>query len=463
MPTLTTAEYASRKAAYTAEHGHTITIPGLFDIIKIRTEEPMTALENYWWNHGEHERFSPARLEVVRRQKAARRARFLAMLASPTPAVAQNAGSIMCAIDDSQDAVSTLACIAQLGRKVAPRMLGKLLRGPTGLLLIASDFLNMVQQSAQFCMMPMYGKKDAERLARGSPRPLKMKLKKRMWSTARIPTKSDWIQGLQTTDQVFGFGICLGPIVGLAQDIFYASVRARPGVFVDVRLPIPDVQEWVRTARRVVKSASALFSALWTTDDDDILMWTAAVNLGFQTLMPQQQAWNPLEQLDEIENLQIQAPIPWHTLTLEVIREGPVPLSQCIGWPQTNQRWSTIRDIMEITQENTVINMRAFYQRNNHSFRGWMAGAVANDASGYALGCLEGVADVDATFDAAYIAAQTMIAAGIRLDPNQPMEKFMLFNTFLEDCSETHYSPTIQAIMDFCASPWNDIRLLQQT
>ena len=101
-PTLTDEQFAAAKAAYVAKHGYTITIPGLSDIIKIRTEEPMTKLESYWWNHKQYDKFGPVRLEEVRRQKQKRKERYLAMLASPTPAVAQNSGSIMCAIKSAK-------------------------------------------------------------------------------------------------------------------------------------------------------------------------------------------------------------------------------------------------------------------------------------------------------------------------------------------------------------------------
>jgi len=352
-PKLSDDEYKRQKAAYTAKHGHTITIPGLFDIIKIRTEEPMTALEDYWWKRKQWDKFGPVRLEEVRKQKQKRKERYMAMLASPTPAIMQNAGTIMCAIDDAQDAISTMACIGQLAKKVGPRIVGRYLKGPTGMLILASDCLNMVQQTAQYCMMPMYGKRGGEDLARGSPKLGKSRLKKAFNTQGRLPTKGDWIQGLQTTEQVFGFGISLGPIVGLAQDIMWASVRARPGEFVDIKFPIPDLKEWVAKSMRFVKSASALFGHLWSTDDDDILLWTSAVNLSFQTLMSYTQDWNPLEQLDEVEFLELQAPVPQNTLTLEVIDEGPIPLQACCGWPQTNEMWSTIHDLMDVTHHNT--------------------------------------------------------------------------------------------------------------
>jgi len=84
IPKITNEEWARKKADYVAEHGYSITIPGLSDIIKVRTEEPMTALEHYHWKKKNWDYFSPKRLDECQKQKKKRRERYLAMLASPT-------------------------------------------------------------------------------------------------------------------------------------------------------------------------------------------------------------------------------------------------------------------------------------------------------------------------------------------------------------------------------------------
>ena len=461
VPKFSDAEYAKRKAEYQAEYGFSITIPGLFDIIKIRTEEPMSALENYWWKKKEWDKFSTVRLGEVQKQKAKRKERYLAMLASPTPAIFQNAGSIMTAIDDAQDAISTLAAIGELGKKIAPSILGKILKGPVGLVWTVSDALNLVQGTAMYCMAPMYGKRESEGLARGSPAMKKVKKKSRFTTKGRLPTKGDWIQGLQTTDQVFGFGISLGPLVGLAQDITFASVRAAPGKFAEVKFPVPDLKEWETKAMRTLKSLSALFTAPWSTDDDDILLWTAAAHLSFQTLFSIYGTWDPFEALDDPLELELQAPIPWHTLTREVIEAGPVPFNNTLGWPQTSELWSKIHVLSDQCHEPAINNMSGYYGRNNHSWYGWVAGQCTTDLAANALACLGGEEDVHYDYAMPMKAATTMINAGYYLDPDQPYSKFELFRDFLEDCEEASWNPTMENIVEFCLCSWNDIKIFK--
>lgn len=460
IPKLTDKEWARKKAKYVAEHGYSITIPGLSDIIKVRTEQPMTALEHYHWQEKNWDYFSPRRYDEVKKQKEKRRERYLAMLASPTPAIVQNAGSIMTAIDDMQDATSTLAALGNVARYVAPRVLGKLLRAPVGILMTASDLMNMVQSSATYCMAPMYGKKGGEELARGSPKTLKMKLKKRMWSTAKLPSKADWIQGLQTTNEVFGFGISLGPIIGLMQDIIFGSVRTSFRQAPKIKLPVPDLAHWYKASQKVVKSAGVVFGFPQHTDDEDILLWITAVELAFGHLFEITQEWHPLDMIEDIEDLEVKAPEPWHTLTKEVLTEGPVPWQSVIGWPGTNTLWANVIELADRCQPVATDNLDRFLQRNKHSWPGYMGGLCATEASGYFLACMENEMDVSYDHSMALKAATTMLKYGCSLDPNQPYEKFELFATFLDDCEETLWNPTMQNILEFCFSSWNDIKLI---
>ena len=459
MPKMSDEKFAAQKAAYVAKHGYTITVPGLSDIIKIRTQEPMTKQEHKWWRARRYEMFSPKRFDELKTDKQKRKERYMAMLASPTPAVVQNAGSIMTAIDDAQDAVSTLAALGQIARSVAPKVLGKLLKGPTGLLLMTSDLMNMVQQTGQFCMAPMYGKKAGEELARGSPKNYKAKLKRRLNTSKKLPTQADWIQGLQATEQVFGVGISLGPIVGLMQDIVFGVWRSRPGTFVDVKLPIPDFQSWYKTAQKAVKAVGTLFSAPFETDDDDILLWIATAQLAFQHLFQITQDWNPLEMVSSMEDFELAAPEPSHTLTIEVIQEGPVDPDKVIGWPQNNERWIPLTQLAERTQGVATANMTGFLKRNKHSWTGYVGGLCATQTAMYAMACLEGEGDVAYDHSMQLKAATTMLKHGYMLDPNQPREKFLLWEAFLDDCERTLWNPTIENIIEFCTTPWNDIRL----
>jgi len=461
IPKLTTEQYAKAKAAYVAENGYTITIPGLRDIFKVRTVAPMTQQEFEWWKGRRWERFGPQRLEELRAEKEKRRERYDAMLGSPTPAIVTNAGSIMTAIDDAQDATISLAVLGQLARKIAPKVLGKFLSWPVGILTGTSDVMNMVQAGGMFCMAPMYGKKAGEQLSKASPKTLRAKLKSRVNMKAKLPSKSDMIQVLQTTDQVFGFGLCLGPIVGFVQDVFFGAVRSRPGTIIDIKLPVPDFGLLCRSAMKAVKAASMLFSVPWGTDDEEMLTWIMGAGLAFQHLNECNQLWNPLEMVGSFDNIEAQAPRPWHALTQEVIAAGPLPLDSVVGWPQTGNEWSPMLDVLEGTQEIATDNLNRFLTRNKNSWAGFVGGLAACEASTYALSTLEGEADVYYDQTVQMKASITMLKYGYMLDPDQPYSKFELFESYLDECARDEWNPTMEQIITFCGYNFNDIRLLQ--
>jgi len=435
IPKLTDDEYAKAKAAYIAKNGYTITIPGLSDIIKIRTVAPMTQQEHDWWKGRRWDRFGPQRLEELRAEKEKRFDRYEAMLGSPTPAIMTNAGSIMTAIDDAQDATISLAVLGQLARKIAPKLLGKILSGPVGILTATSDVMNLVQGAGMYCMAPMYGKKAGEQLSKASPKTLRAKLKSRFHMKAKLPSKSDMIQVLQTTDQVFGFGLCLGPVVGLVQDIFFGAVRSTPGTTIKVKLPIPSLSKICTVAHKALKATNLLLGIPHFSDDEEILSWIVGAALAFQHLNECNQLWNPLEMVDTFDNIETQAPRPWHTLTKEVIAAGPLPLDSVIGWPQTGNEWSPLLDVLEGTQEIAADNINRFLTRNKHSWTGFVGG----------LATCEGA----------------MMKHGIMLDPDQPLEKFQLFESYLDECARDDWDPTMKQIIQYCGYDFINIRLLQ--
>lgn len=461
LPKLTNEKYARLKAEYVAKNGYTITIPGLSDIIKIKTEEPMSALENYWYKNKQWEKFTPDRLEEVRKQKKKRKERFQQMLASPTPAVFQNAGSIMTAIDDAQDAISTLGAIGSLAQVIAPRALKKLIAGPTGLLIATSDMLNMVQQIGMSCMMPMYGKRNAGQHARGGLKTKKLKMKKATWGRPRLPTHADWIQGLQTTEQVFGFGISLGPIVGLLQDIVFGSVRSRPGEFIKIKAPAPDLDHWHKVAQKAAKSQTLLWGIPHMTDEEEILSWTMSACLSFQACMDTLHIWNPLENVEEISTMELEAPRPTYTLTIEAIDEEGFSVDDVMGWPQTGTKWAPMHELLHPTHERAMWNLVDFAVRNKKSWVGFGGILCANEAAAYALASLEGESDVFYDFNADFKVCTSMIEQGIQLDPKQPLEKFHLFRDYLEDCDAANYNPSLKDVAAFCDAPWNNIKLQQ--
>lgn len=453
LPQLSDSEYLRKKAAYIAENGYTLTIPGLSDIIKIPTSEPMTGLEHNLWTSGQKDKFSPERRSELEKQMAKRRGRFEAMLSAPTPVGFQNIGSVMTSIDDAQDAISTLGVLGRIARRIAPKAIGRLLTGPVGLLVTAADILNLVQAIPQTCLNPRASKGLGEKISRASPATKKGRktLSKKLKVT--MPNKGDVIQALQTSEQIFGFGVSLGPLVGLAQDIYFGAALNLQGIPVKTKLPIPDFGHWFQVAQRVAKASALTFGTYHGTDDDEMLSIIATTELAFQHLATCNETWNPLDNVEDPGNVQVKAPTPWHSQTLEVLRDNNIDPSQSVGWPQTGSAWSTVNNIADATQDIATDNLQRFVTRNKNSWRGFMGGSAIAEGSLFAISAIDGPEGIEEDWHIGSKICATLMKYSYRLDPNQPIENFEAFASYMQYQEETQDNPTLQEIISFCDGP----------
>lgn len=455
---MTTEDFTKMKADYVAKYGYTITLPGLSDIIKIPTEKPITLAEETDYKKKDWNAFSPERLEDIRKMKQKRKDRFLAMLASPTPEIFTNAGSILTALDDCQDALSTLSAIGRIALKVAPRVLGRLFAGPVGWLMTAADILNLVQGLGRSGTTAMYSKRSKDGATEHNPFSKKARARRALKLGKAMPTKGDIIETLQTTDQIFGVGLCLGPIVGAASDIFFGSVRTTFGDPPKIKIPTPDFGHWTRVAQKTVKSIPLFFGGPWYTDDNMLLEVYMAGYLASQELSHFQHEWNPLDTIEDPQGLESRAPTPTNVLTLEVIEEEKIPLEEVCGWPHNNKLWGNVTEIADATQAPIAENLKAFMTRNEHNWQGYAAGALASETAMNSIVNLEGEEVVSYDYTAQSKIASKLLQNGYYPDPDQPPEKLQKLTEYMDLCERTNYNPKFGDVKWFCT--WHKVQLI---
>lgn len=449
-PRLTTTEFEKHKADYVAKYGYTITIPGLSDIIRVGIEKPMTYDENLNYKKKNWDAFSPKRLADIRSMKKRRRERYIAMLGSPTPKIFRNAGSCLTALDDCQDALAALSAIGRIAIRAAPRILGKLMSGPVGWLMMTSDILNLIMAIGRTPQTIIAGKRQKSLITAVNPFTKKAKAARARKLTKAMPTKGDFIQGLQTTDNIFGVGLCLGPIVGLAQDIFFGTVRTTFKAPPKIKVPVPDLTHWGKVASRAVKSVAMFFGGPWQTDDDMLLEVYMAGYLAHQDLSHFQHEWNPLDTVEDPQHLDVLAPIPQNVLSLEVIEEEGIPLEETCGWPHNDQLWGNITDISDANEGPTTENLRAFMARNEHNWMGYSAGALASETAFYSLVNLEGPEDVRYDYTIQSKIGTKFLHNGYYPDPDQPQDKLDRMVMIMDYCERTNYNITFSDLKVAC-------------
>ncbi|MBW2672659.1 MAG: hypothetical protein JRD89_04475, partial [Deltaproteobacteria bacterium] len=363
LPKFTTEEYRKKKAEYVAKHGYTIYVPGWSDIIHIKRERPLTQDEAIAWINKEWDYFSEERYAQIVAMKEERRRRFERMLASPTPDLLTNAASVMTALDNAQDALTTLAVLGRVAASLLPRAIARFLEGPVGWIFSASMIINYLRPTAILKLRCLTRKRIAHSTLRSNPFCNRIRIERARKLKRVLPTQGEICEILQTTDEVFGVGICLGPILGLIQDVFSGAWRAARGQKVTVHWSIPELPYHAQTAAAILRHIPLIDHFNEDISDEDHLAATLAHNYALQVIDPYLQEWHPLDNIEGLEHMELVAPAPTNPLTREVIQEAGYDPDQLTGWPGSSRKWSTITQIWDATRSKATENFKRWCKK----------------------------------------------------------------------------------------------------
>ena len=126
-------------------------------------------------------------------------------------------GAVGTSLDNIEDALVTITVLGRIAVKIAPRLLGKIVPG-LGWLLLGSDMLNALNLAAWASFAGRAGKRKLEDLAEKNPFHVKAKANRALKLKRTWPTFGEYLEILQTTDQLFGIGLCLGGLMGMVTD-----------------------------------------------------------------------------------------------------------------------------------------------------------------------------------------------------------------------------------------------------
>jgi len=178
--------------------GFSVTLPGLDDTFHLI---PETSLP-------EEERTRRAQARAIRISE------------SPTPEIVRGATDILTRIDDVQDALVTLSLISRfaVARNIHFAPVAKVLA--TG-----ADVLNIANFARTAGLLGGTAKGSLYRNLAASPKTYSSRLRQTFRTNRVNPTWGEWLQVLQTTDQLFGVGLSLGAVMGAATDLAFLTLR----------------------------------------------------------------------------------------------------------------------------------------------------------------------------------------------------------------------------------------------
>jgi hypothetical protein len=406
--------------------GNQITVPGFDDVIRIGPRYRPTGPELDEFYNARRERRPPnISREALDSINAYREYRENARN-SAQPEWAKGWGNILTAIDNIQDFASTLSSLGRLGLWAGPRAIGALeaLLGLEGLissgaaaklggkfvpvlggLILASDILNL---AALLGYVGMVGwgaacQGPSAALAAGAPMMLlKRALKTELWNAARrnpfgrvarldarsravgkLPGLANWFEILQTTEQLTGYGISLGGLIGMLNEAAFAAERASRGEWPTFNVdhagrswrrladPIiekmsPSERAFTQSASQVLATAPAIMSGQ-DPFDEDLHLLTFAAYLGalpYVMRMIDQMPWEDV--IEEMLMMPFEPPIALGPVFARiVIEEGP-DVSDGNRWPlPSSPLFITGKDYLEQMSPRIAAATKQFIVNRN--------------------------------------------------------------------------------------------------
>jgi len=355
FPRFTKQDYDALKTDYVNQFGYTVRVPQWDDVVHL----------------------VPNALKSTAEIKAEKKENLVRLLESPHPTWFQKYSTVMTWIDDIQDTSSVLFPLVRMIHKAAPKVMSKLMPF-FGWLLLGYDVLQVANQFGRGAWRPMKGKRTWCRFWKQNPFGLAARVERVDRIKAWKPGLADFIQAAQVSDQFFGVGLSLGPIMGFVMDLPFAAYRYLSGDPVKFTFDPPDVGTLELMGARGLKAAGAISSQgqvftemthFWTYITAG---WSTMALAGFfreNTLSDMVE--NPMDVL-------IPAPRPTDPLTIAVIEEQGLKVEDGIGWPFNGKNLISMGDYIDATVEPCRANSLEFLLRHSKDWYG-LAAAYALD------------------------------------------------------------------------------------
>jgi len=374
LPRFTDEEMKQRKEKYVAEHGYYISAPKLSDIIHVRYHKEPDEYEWKEFKSGRLRTSNPHRYGEIEGLLANKRRRAEQILASPSPTWLSNVGSVMTFMDDVNDFAGTAAVVCRIAARFAPRILSKFFLGPAGWLLLIADIFSLVMTLSRLPISCMVGKRHFEKVGELNPFSKAARATRAKKLRRVLPGKGEIIEALQVTDQLFGIGLCLGPLVGFAQDIVTGTVRTIKGQPVHWHSPPPRPRSHEQNAARVLRFAQTVGLAHDEFSEEDHWLINICLNGATQVYKPYRDIWDPFDQVDGMENVLFEAPKVNRETTKFILRELGVDPDKNYGWPGLDKKEATAEDLWNYYQKPAAKGFYDFGIRNRQNMLG-MTGA----------------------------------------------------------------------------------------
>lgn len=409
-------EMKRKKAEYVAEHGYEVALPGITEIITLWNPTEPDQREMSLWDQRHRAEYLidkyPGSKKIPEWKEEAlipmahhryneitnivdrKRDRYRRMLASPTPTWMTNIASVLTWFDDVNDLLGTAGVVFRTASFLFPRVAKRFFLGPAGWLFLLSDIFGVLLALTSSLMAAplhcMNFKRNIEGVRSANPFSTESRQRRARKLRRLRPSMGEAIEGLQTTDQCFGRGLCLGPILGAAYDIGFGVYKAAAGEKVTLRSPLPRLRAYENLAYKSSRELAALGLAYDELTEEDHFRVIMAAYVSQCVIRSTILDWNPLDQVDGLEHIRIPAEGPKHPSTIYVLEEFGIKPGERIGWPYIDKEYVSYNELWDSYQPHLEHATMNYFMRNRFTEQGLVAAQNAKEAGMMCQANIEG-------------------------------------------------------------------------
>lgn len=446
LPRFTADGMEAARRAHIAEHGYDVHIPGFEEIIHWRVPPEPSDLELRLYKKKDIKNLGANRYNEIQDILLKKLETFQRMLASPSPRIVRNAATIMTFLDDINDTLGTLGVAARFAAQRMPRQIAKFLTGPAGWLFTAAEIAGITLTLSQLPWKGVRLQHELNAVIRNHPLSKKGRLRALKKVKRLKLSKGEAIEALQTTDNVFGIGVCLGPIVALLQDIPFGVYRHVRGAKVSVsNLPGPLL--WFdRQWSKLIKGAAQLSIEGLPGLEKEKGMLMAAYNAATQFAQSYLGDVSPMDIIPDISDIEMPAPSPHHASTLDVIRSEVSSVEEYRGWPLEDKKWMKPTDVFNHSLDEVQHTLKDWEEEHRHDTESMVCNQNCVDAGMNTLAILEGEDNVEFDYDVTSYALLRMLNLNMRFPDDADEQSAKCFAKALEPWASLNFHPSIKEL-----------------
>lgn len=399
LPRFTDDEFKAAKAKHVAKHGYEVALPSIGDIIRLGTPPEPTKEELRRWRAKDRTYLGDRRYNEIGEIVKGKRERFKRMLASPVPTWMNNVASVMTFFDDVNDVLGTAGVVLRTVAKFFPKFAARFFLGPAGWLFLAADLFGVMLNLMTLPLRCGGYKKTIEAVSGANPFSKQSRVARARKLKRIMPSKGEWIEGLQTTNELWGVGLSLGPIMGAAYDIAFGLYREVKGEKVTWFKPPPLPRNHELWSFKSTRAAQAMGLAEDEFSEEDHLRVFLAMALAARLLRPYFKEWNPLDEVQGLQHILIPAPGGTYPSTQMVLEDQGIMPGERIGWPFLEKQYAGPEEMWDTYNAKASKSAMDYFQRNKKNKIGLTAAQNAEDFGKNMLANAEGDRQVVKQYD----------------------------------------------------------------